>query len=90
MLLEGSSPQPQPKNEAKNSYGGGHFVPWRAGVTYSGHPLPEKHTGKECNLRTWDKPSSIKNTLPKGVTESYGYSQYFSESETLLPKLEYR
>lgn len=58
-------------------------------VTYPGHPRPEKHTGKECNLRTWDKPSSIKNTLPKGVTESYGYSQYFSESETLLPKLDY-
>lgn len=58
-------------------------------VTYPGHPRPEKHTGKECNLRTWDKPSSIKNTLPKGVTESYGYSQYFSESEPLLPKLDY-
>jgi hypothetical protein len=80
------------KNWVEGSSVRGQCVQWNgAGVTYPGHPQPEKHTRRECNLRTWDKLCSIKNTQLKGLTKwchLMVYSQCCPEPELLQLQLE--
>lgn len=51
-----------------------------------GHPRPEKHTGSECNLRTWNKPGALKHFV-SGTNWRIPSLGSFPESETTKPKL---
>lgn len=51
-----------------------------------GHPRPEKHTGNECNLRTWNKPGALKHFV-SGTNWRIPSLGSFPESETTKPKL---